>query len=116
DVVAHCSVGQLGADVDRPSPILEKVEVLGKGFPTPAHALPKGRSGNVLYAFHQLDELAFLARSHRGEADPAIAHDERGDSMKCRGLERPVPRHLAVVVTVQIDESRGEDPTGGIVS
>ena len=47
----------------------------------------------------------------RGEPDAAVAHQERGHAVPARGGEHRVPRDLAVVVRVHVDEAgRDEEP------
>ena len=56
DVGPHRAVGDLGADVDRPAPPLQRVEVLGEGLPLPLDPLGERRAGDVLDALHEADE------------------------------------------------------------
>ena len=50
--------------------------------------------------------LAIAPRPHRREADAAVAHHARRHAVQRRRRELVVPRHLAVVVRVDVDEAR----------
>ena len=88
---------------------VERVEVLGERLPLPLDALVQRGAGDVLDALHQLDEALLLARAHRGEADAAVADHDGGDAVAGRRVEHRVPRGLAVVVGVDVDEARRDD-------
>ncbi len=60
-VAAHRAVRDLRADIDGERPLLDGVEVLGEALPLPGDALGQRGAGNVLDAFHQLDEPLFAA-------------------------------------------------------
>ena len=60
---------------------------------------------DVLDAFHQLDEPVVVGRAHGREADAAVAHHDGGDAVPRRRRELAVPRGLAVVVGVDVDEA-----------
>jgi hypothetical protein len=117
--VAHdpdpqCTVGDLGADIHRPGPRVERIEVLGERHPVPGHALGHGDTGDVLDPFHQLHELLPSLGEHRSEPDTAVPGDDRGDAVRGRGFEQIVPGHLAVEVGVGVDETGGDHQTGGV--
>ena len=69
----------------------EGVEVLGEGLPGEVEAGGEHGPGDVLDAFHQVDEQSLSAGPHRGEADPAVAHDDRGDAVPRRRRHLGVP-------------------------
>ena len=68
-------------------------------------ALQRG-AGDVLHALHQADEPLVAIRGHRREADAAVAHHDGGDAVPAARRELLVPRGLAVVVRVDVDEAR----------
>jgi hypothetical protein len=55
-----------------------------------------------------------VSRTHRGEADTAVAEDDRGDAVGGRRLETIVPRDLPVVVGVEVEEPGGDDRPVGV--
>ena len=113
-VDAQRAVRQLRAEIDVARPRFERVEVLAERFPRPVQALVERRAGNVLDAFHQLDQALAVLGLHRREADAAIAHHHRGDAVPARGLQTRVPGRLAVVVGVDVDEARRDQQALGV--
>ncbi len=114
DVGPHRRVRDLGADVDRPAPLLERVEILGEGLPLPLDPLGQRRAGDVLDALHEADEPVVAVGLGRREPDAAVAHDERRDAVPRRRGELGVPGDLAVVVGVDVDPSRGHQEAAGL--
>ena len=53
-------------------------------------------------------------RSGRCEADAAIAHDDRGHAMPARGRHFGIPGRLAVIMGVDVDKARRDDPAGRV--
>ena len=106
DVEAQRAVRQLGRDIDGPAHRRQRVEIVGEGFPVEFHAFVQHRAGNVLDAFHQVDQVGRLARPHRREADAAIAEHRGRDAMPRGGRDERVPGRLAVIVGVDVDEAR----------
>ena len=70
-------------------------------------------TGNVLDAFHQLDQLLPVLRLAGGEADAAIAHDGGRHAMPGRRCRVLVPHRLAVIVRVDVDKTGRHDPALG---
>src|SRR5690606_36647246 len=68
----HRAVGDLRGDVDGARHRLERVEVRGKGLPTPDHALGHRCAGNVLDALHEPDQPLAIGLAHRREAHTAV--------------------------------------------
>jgi hypothetical protein len=106
DVQAHGGVGDLGGDVEVVGAGVDRVEEAGEVVPAPAQALGQRGAGDVLDALHQLDEALVVLVVHRREADAAVAHHHGGDAVPGRGVQPLVPRGLAVVVAVDVDEAR----------
>src|SRR5690606_34029883 len=48
------------------------------------------------------------------EADAAIAHHDRGDTVPARRRHFGVPRRLPVIMGVDVDEARGDDLAAGV--
>ena len=67
------AVRHLHRDVDVERPAVERVHELGERLPVPREALVQHGAGDVLDAFHQLDEPVVVGRVHRREADAAVA-------------------------------------------
>src|SRR5262245_58312787 len=65
---ADGGVREQRAEVDVALPGRERLEILGEGLPCPFETLVHDRSGNVLDAFHQLDELLSVSRLAGREA------------------------------------------------
>ena len=103
---AQGAVGHLRAHVDGARDGGEGVEVLGEGLPGEVEAGGEHGLGDVLDPFHQVDEQALSAAPHRGEADPAVAHDDRGDAVPRRRRHLGIPQGLAVVVGVDVHPAR----------
>src|SRR3546814_14471663 len=47
-------------------------------------------------------------------SDLAIAHDDGGDAVPARRRHFPVPRRLAVIMGVDVDEAGGDDPAARV--
>ena len=78
---AERAVAHLRGEVDVVRAAFERVQVLADAAPVPGQALVQRRAGNVLDTFHQLDELRVVGGTDGGEADAAVAHDDRGDAV-----------------------------------
>ena len=115
-VVAQRTVGDVARDVGGVAAAVEHVEVLGEGLPlAPRHAVGEGGAGDVLDAFHHVDELTSWSVGRTGrEADAAVAEHDGGDAVGGRRLERVVPRDLAVVVRVQVEEAGRDERAVGV--
>ncbi len=111
---AQRAVRQLGAEIHVARLGLERVEILAERFPRPVQALVERGAGNVLDAFHQLDQALAVLDLHRREADAAIAHHRRGDAVPARGLQVRIPGGLAVIVGVDVDEARRDQHALGV--
>ncbi len=114
-VVAQRTVGDLGADVERVLPPGDVVEVLGERLPrSPLDPFVQRGAGDVLDALHQLDQRLLATRTHRSEADAAVAHHDGGDAVAGGRIHDVVPADLAVVVRVHVDPSGGDDRAVGV--
>ena len=111
-VGAQRAVGDHRGDVGGVLATLEFVEVLGKRLPVPRDALAQRGTGDVLDALHQLDQEVVLVGFGRREADAAVAHHDGGDAVRGRRFEVAVPRGLAVVVRVDVDEAGRHEQSG----
>ena len=105
-VAAQRRMRHLRADVDRVRQPLERIEVLREALPAEGDALGQHRAGDVLDAFHDVDQLLDAARAQRREAHAAVAEDRGRHAVHRRGRELRVPGRLAVVVGVDVDEAR----------
>ena len=85
-------VRQERGDVHRVLAAVERIEVLREGLPLPLDSLVQRGAGDVLDAFHQLDEPRLLTRPHRRETDAAIAGHDRRHAMGRRRAPAPGPR------------------------
>ena len=84
-------------------------------LPLPRQPLVQHGAGQVLDALHQLDR-AGRGRSARTGAKPTpqLPHHDRGDAVADDGCSRVVPRGLAVVVRVDVDEAGGDERAVGV--
>ena len=108
------TVGYLGAEVDVAGPLVDVVEVLGEALPRPREALVQRGAGDVLDALHQFDQPLVIRRAERREADAAVAHHDRGHAVPARRCQLDVPRRLAVVVGVDVDEAGCDELAVGV--
>ena len=113
-VRTHRAVRYLRADIEQSRRLIEEVEVLGEGLPSPPHALRERGAGDVLDALHQFDEPLAFAGPHWCEPDTAVTHDHGGDAVPARRREVRVPGDLTVVVRVDVDEAGCHEMTGGV--
>ena len=96
----------LRADVNRARHRIDRVKVIGKAFPSPLDPFGECRARNILDPFHQADQEILLPARHRRETDAAISHHDSSHAMPARGRQIRIPRYLAVVMRMDIDESR----------
>jgi hypothetical protein len=71
-------------------------------------------TGNVLDAFHRFDDPVVVVTPAGREPDATIAHHDRRHAMPRRRPQPVVPRDLAVVVGVDVDEAGRDDGTASI--
>ena len=110
---AQRAVRQLGAEIHVARLGGQRIEILAERFPRPVEALVERGAGNILDAFHQLDQALAVLALHRREAHAAVAHHGRRDAVPARGLEIGIPGRLAVIVGVDVDEARrDQQPLG----
>jgi hypothetical protein len=107
-------VGNLDGKVDRVREAVDRIHVLGKTLPVPAESFGERDTGDVLDAFHQLDQALVVLGAAGGKTDTAASRDARGDAMNRAGCEVRIPGDLAVVVGVDIDEAWGDDRAGRV--
>ena len=113
-VGAHRAVRHLHRDVEGARDAVERVHVLGNRLPVPRDRFPQAGTGDALDAFHQSDEPVVAVGGSGRETDTAVAHDHGGDAVPQRRREQRVPRDLAVVVGVHVDEAGRDDEAGGV--
>src|SRR6185437_12454043 len=111
---AHGGVRQLGADIDVELPLRQPRHVIRKAFPRPRNPRAQDRLGNILDAFHELDQALVIAGLAGREADPAIAHDGGGNAVLRRGRDVLAPGDLAVIMGVNVDKARRHQFAAGV--
>ena len=107
-------MGHLRRDIEHAVLLVQHVHIFGEGFPAPFDAFGERCARNVLDAFHQLDEPVVLVGAGGGKADAAVAHDDRGHAMPARRCDQRIPRHLTIVMCVNVDPARRHDMAGCI--
>ena len=100
--------------VEHPVGPFHLVEVLPEGLPVPVHALGQRGAGDVLHALHELNQPFPVRVPGRCEADAAIAHHDGGHPVPPRRRDLGVPGGLAVVVGVDVDPARRDQPALGV--
>ena len=63
---------------------------------------------------HEADQPVVLVRRDGREADPAVAHDDGGDTVPERWGEQRVPGDLSVEVGVDVDEAGRDEQAVGV--
>ena len=94
-------------------PLIDGVHVLREALPVPGQHGGEGLHRQVLDAAEGGEHrLAVLGLQWR-QGEPAVARQNRGDTVPHRGRAELVPERLRVVVRVQIDDPRrDEEPIG----
>ena len=90
------------------------IEIVGEALPVPRHALAHHQLGDVLDAFHDLDQRVAVLRPAGREADAAIAHHHGGHAVARGRREALVPGRLPVIVGVDVDEARRDGQALGV--
>ena len=99
----------LQSDIERQRRGFHGIHIVGKAFPVPLDAFDKRRTRNIFHALHQADQPVMPLRLAGRKAHAAIAENGGGHAVKGRGLEIGVPGDLAVIVGVDIHETRRDD-------
>src|SRR5215468_8186212 len=105
---------QQRADVDVVMVLTDSSKKLGECLPAPFERLAHDCSRDVLDTLHQVYEFLTMIRLAWREADPAVAHNHRRDTVPGRRDEPAVSHRLGIVVSVDIDESRRHDAAPGV--
>ena len=113
-VDAQCGVRQLCADVHIEGALRQPVHIVREAFPGPGQSGAQHRFGNILDAFHQLNQPLMIRRPAGREADAAIAHDGGGDAILRRRRNVVAPGDLAVIMGVKVDKARRYQFAAGI--
>src|SRR6185437_1609153 len=114
DIDAQGAMRKLRTDVDIALAGFERVEIIPETFPVPAQAFVQGDAGNVFDAFHQFDQAVAVGPADGREADPAVSHHHRGHAVPARRRKMRIPRRLAVVMCVDVDEAGGDEAAFGV--
>src|SRR5262249_22567360 len=93
---------------------LQRVEILGNGFPIPSHPCAHRLNWDRLVARHRQHGAFAILGLDRREPEPAIAEHHRGYAVPS-GVSAPrIPANLGVVMGMEIDETGGDDETVSI--
>ena len=87
----------------------ERVHVLWKRFPVPTNAFVQRSAWNIFHAFHELNQVIFMARTHWCKTDAAVPHHQGGHAVVNARGKTIVPRGLSVIVGVDVNKP-GRDP------
>ena len=104
---ANGGMRQQGAEVDVALAAFQRGQEFAEAFPLPLQAFGHDGPRDVFNALHQLNQLAAVFWSARGEADATIAHDGCGDAVPGGGSHPAVPSGLGVVMGMDVDEAGG---------
>ena len=104
-------VRHLRTDIDGARHAVERVEIFREAFPLPVQAFGERAPRYVLDRLHQIDQAGAMLRPDRREADPAIAEEDRRDTMPGGRGEHRVPGRLAVVMRMDIDPAGRDQQT-----
>ena len=110
----HRAMRNLRRDIQSARQLVQRVEIFGEGLPLPINAFGQSGARNILHALHQVDEPVMLIGLGGRKADAAIAHHGGGDAVPTRRAEIGVPRHLPVIMGVNIDPARCHKVAFGI--
>ena len=111
----HGAVGHLGADVDGLGQAVDARRGTRGRSPTP-HWMPADRAAPGMSSTPSIRPMSHscaVGRA-RGEADAAVAHHDGGDAVPARRRQQRVPRDLAVVVGVDVDEAGRHEGAVGV--
>ena len=104
----------LRADIDCTRHFFDRVHVFGKALPIPLNTFGERGAGNILDPFHQADQKFFLAGLDGSETDSAISHHQSSDAVPTRRSEVRVPRDLAIIMSMDIDEAGRDEESGRV--
>ena len=114
DKGAQRAVRNLRADIDGARQALQCVEIFREALPVPLQAFGQGDAGDVLDPLHHLDQGLLVLGPHRREADAAIAEHQGRGAMPGGRRQHGIPCGLAVIVGVDIDPARRDQPSLGL--
>jgi hypothetical protein len=112
--VAKRRVADEDRQVEPRPPALQGVEILGEGLPLPVNPGAQRFRGHAFDVEQHAHQQLAIRRAAGRDAEAAVAHDHRGHAVPARGRQSTIPRHLAIVVRVQIDEPGGQREPAGI--
>src|SRR5215831_4635284 len=93
---------------------LDTVEKLGEGGPVPGHPGLHRCVRDRLHARHGEHGTLASIRMHGGEAEAAVADDDRSHSVPARDRAVRIPEELRVIMSVQIHETGRDDHPGSV--
>ena len=105
DIEAQRRVPDHGGHIQPRGRRLDGVEVLGEALEAPGDARLERLHGHALDVLEGAGDRRPVLRPGRGDAEAAVAHDDRRDAVPARRGQVAVPQHLSVVVRVDVDES-----------
>ena len=71
-------MSNLGGNINRVLATIERIHVVGEGFPVPRQSFSQGGARNIFDTFQHADEPGVLlgGRSGRGETDTTVTHHD----------------------------------------
>src|SRR6185437_14850332 len=95
---------------------VDAIQILAEGGPVPWHALLQALERHALHTREHGLQIGSVVgtTAQRGNAETAIATDDRGDSVMARRGESGIPERLGIVVRVDVNEAGRNDMTRGV--
>ncbi len=95
-------------------PAVQPVQPVAVGAPVPVQAGLESLDRHPLDPCQHAHDVVGVLGRQRGDAEPAVAADDRGHPVERRRAGAGVPEELGVVVGVDVDEPGRHDQPGGV--
>src|SRR5690554_6253157 len=105
---------QLRGNINVQFPRVESVEIFGKCLPVPRQSLGHHDFGDIFHTFHYGNQHVTLMRLAWRKTDAAIAHYRCSHTVVGRWSKTIFPHGLPVIMGVDIDKTRSDNPPCGV--
>jgi hypothetical protein len=105
-------VAEIAREVDA-EPARPRRKVFPERLEVERYALERGRS-HALHHREQRAQVGAVFAARGCDREPAVARERGGDTVVARGDRVGIERDLRVVVGVQVDDARRDDPPVGV--